>query len=243
MTVDQATRPRYDDWADDAACRGEDLDLFFPLGGGIPAETRALCAACPVRADCLHTALTRAERGIWAGTTEAERRWMRAGKHPAPEPDELEAAGEPVTIHAVNPPTTTTPAETARPVEPVGILNLETLLSRAEQSTNATTRNLAEKTRAALDDLRDRVTREAAEREIRGTIAELEEKLAAERARLADVAPKTAAKPRPLGLPDGVTPKTIRAWAADNGVDCPTHGRIPKNVTERYCAAHGIDPS
>jgi len=35
----------------------------------------------------------------------------------------------------------------------------------------------------------------------------------------------------------GVTPKEIRAWAAENGIDVPARGRIPAGVHEQYLAA------
>lgn len=34
-------------------------------------------------------------------------------------------------------------------------------------------------------------------------------------------------------------PKTIRAWASDNGVDCPARGRVPQAVVDAYTAAQG----
>ena len=37
----------------------------------------------------------------------------------------------------------------------------------------------------------------------------------------------------------GATPKEIRAWAADNGVDVPARGRIPAGVHEQFLAAKG----
>ena len=35
------------------------------------------------------------------------------------------------------------------------------------------------------------------------------------------------------------SPKEIRAWAADNGVDVPARGRIPAGVHEQFLAAKG----
>jgi WhiB family transcriptional regulator, redox-sensing transcriptional regulator len=68
------------DWRELAACRFEDPDLFFPIGTTGPAlvQTRraqAVCARCPVRAQCLDFALaTEQATGVWGGTTETERR-------------------------------------------------------------------------------------------------------------------------------------------------------------------------
>jgi len=48
------------------------------------AEAKAVCAYCPVRADCLGYALaTGQDAGVWGGTTEDERRQIRSAR-PAP---------------------------------------------------------------------------------------------------------------------------------------------------------------
>lgn len=71
------------DWRDRAACRGADIDLFFPdwtAGPALPAIERAkrICRDCPVRARCLDWALDHgAVYGIWGGLTEDERRAIR----------------------------------------------------------------------------------------------------------------------------------------------------------------------
>jgi WhiB family redox-sensing transcriptional regulator len=70
--------PAADDWRSRAACRGADPDLFFPLGSN--REAIAICAGCPVREDCLDEALEKGDLGIRGGTTETERRLMRAGQ-------------------------------------------------------------------------------------------------------------------------------------------------------------------
>jgi len=68
-----------DDWRDLAACRGEDPELFFPIGTSGPAllqveQAKAVCRRCSVIDQCLAEALRRREMyGIWGGTTEAER--------------------------------------------------------------------------------------------------------------------------------------------------------------------------
>lgn len=42
-------------WAALAECRGLDPQLFFPTRGDMESmrEAKAVCAACPVRAECL----------------------------------------------------------------------------------------------------------------------------------------------------------------------------------------------
>jgi WhiB family redox-sensing transcriptional regulator len=66
-------------WRYRAACRGTDLDLFFP-GRGEPAEpARQICASCPVWQPCLDYALSRGiVHGIWGGLSERDRRALRS---------------------------------------------------------------------------------------------------------------------------------------------------------------------
>lgn len=73
------TNPRTDlRWRDQAACRGLDTDVFFPVTDEEAAEAQAVCAVCPVREECLEYALvTGQEDGVWGGLTETERRRLR----------------------------------------------------------------------------------------------------------------------------------------------------------------------
>jgi WhiB family transcriptional regulator, redox-sensing transcriptional regulator len=68
-------------WMSQAACRGDDLDLFFPQRG-VAATTmawaRKVCAGCPVRLECHDFAEADAEIiGVWDGTTKQERQASR----------------------------------------------------------------------------------------------------------------------------------------------------------------------
>ena len=70
------------DWRDYAACRDVHPDLFFPVatgGSSLAQEARAqaVCALCPVTRQCLDFALSRAESGVWGGTTEGDRNALR----------------------------------------------------------------------------------------------------------------------------------------------------------------------
>lgn len=69
------------EWRDSAACAGVDTALFFPDGGQHSgAHGKAICARCPVKADCLDYAMSQPGEhvwGIWGGTTAADRREMR----------------------------------------------------------------------------------------------------------------------------------------------------------------------
>lgn len=61
-----------------AACRGATGFMYPSDARGVPAA-KAVCAGCPVRAECLEFALANDERwGVWGGTSERQRRAMRA---------------------------------------------------------------------------------------------------------------------------------------------------------------------
>jgi WhiB family redox-sensing transcriptional regulator len=66
------------EWQHRGACRGLDPNLFFPERGESVKEAKAVCARCPVRAECLKYALENHElHGIWGGFSERERRQLR----------------------------------------------------------------------------------------------------------------------------------------------------------------------
>jgi WhiB family redox-sensing transcriptional regulator len=72
------------EWTEHAACAGANVDLFFPQKRPTvrPSrqvlESKRICAACPVRPQCLEYALERPEpEGTWGGLTEWERRDLR----------------------------------------------------------------------------------------------------------------------------------------------------------------------
>ncbi|KAA2248688.1 WhiB family transcriptional regulator [Solihabitans fulvus] len=63
-------------WRDRAACRSEDPELFFPVGGrdSLTNLALAICQPCPVLGECRREALeTPIQDGIWGGMTEAAR--------------------------------------------------------------------------------------------------------------------------------------------------------------------------
>jgi WhiB family redox-sensing transcriptional regulator len=67
-------------WGELAACKDEDSELFFPVsdvgpGARQTAQAKAVCARCPVKADCLGYALDNGlDYGVFGGTTADERR-------------------------------------------------------------------------------------------------------------------------------------------------------------------------
>ncbi|MBY5163837.1 WhiB family transcriptional regulator [Salsipaludibacter albus] len=74
------------DWRNQAACRNEDPDLFFPIGSTGPAveqadEAKQVCMTCSVREECLEYALaSNQDAGIWGGLTEDERRTLKRAR-------------------------------------------------------------------------------------------------------------------------------------------------------------------
>ena len=68
-------------WRVRAACSGMDPDLFFPERGDVigVARAKAVCASCPVTAECLQYALEAKEKqGVWGGLSGQERRAIRS---------------------------------------------------------------------------------------------------------------------------------------------------------------------
>ncbi|MFB8245666.1 WhiB family transcriptional regulator [Streptomyces sp. NPDC055952] len=66
-------------WLREAACIGEDPELFFPLvereTDARVAEARAVCRRCRVLLACRSWAIEHGEdAGIWGGTTARQRR-------------------------------------------------------------------------------------------------------------------------------------------------------------------------
>jgi len=71
-------------WRERALCRGDDPDMFFPIGNttrgpGLKQTdaAKAVCGRCPVVRQCLDWAMEAPVEGIWGGTTESERRAAR----------------------------------------------------------------------------------------------------------------------------------------------------------------------
>jgi len=68
----------------DAACRGMDPAIFYPMRGSAVKVPKAICNGCSVKAECLAAAMAEPERyGIWGDATERERRAMRYALAPS----------------------------------------------------------------------------------------------------------------------------------------------------------------
>ena len=64
-------------WRDEAACRGVDPELFFPVRNAGPAlrqigQAKQVCARCPVRMPCLEWALDSGQEAGGAGEVPAK---------------------------------------------------------------------------------------------------------------------------------------------------------------------------
>ena len=69
-------------WMDRAACLTDDvraaIAMFFSYDMETRRQAKAICASCPVRDECLDTAMAnREEHGVWGGLDETERRTLR----------------------------------------------------------------------------------------------------------------------------------------------------------------------
>lgn len=80
MSLDDHLLPLPDlrpDWWDHARCRGM-TDLFFPARGEDTTAAKKVCNGCPVRDQCLQSALDNDDKhGIFGGASERERRQLR----------------------------------------------------------------------------------------------------------------------------------------------------------------------
>jgi len=73
----QQHRPR---WQRDAACRGHDIDIFFPTRGQPTELARAICSTCIVADACREWALAQPDHGVIAGMSGKQRRRLRADR-------------------------------------------------------------------------------------------------------------------------------------------------------------------
>jgi hypothetical protein len=83
-------------FAAETPCSGLDFAFFRPEGQPnyeyLPMA-QAICGNCPEVAPCLKYALAHDVEGVWAGTTEATRNFLRR-KHRLPPPEPLLTAAD-----------------------------------------------------------------------------------------------------------------------------------------------------
>lgn len=97
----------------------------------------------------------------------------------------------------------------------------------------------AAKRRAKEQREAERARKQREKEAARAEVQRLQEQLRAARAKLRAPKKATAAKPA-AATSNGAGPKAAdgRAWARENGVDCPDFGRLPAAVLDQYAAAH-----
>ncbi|MFF3928605.1 Lsr2 family DNA-binding protein [Streptomyces hirsutus] len=108
------------------------------------------------------------------------------------------------------------------------------LLKWADEHPDPEIQDQAARARAALVGLRKR---HAADQELTAITTEteqLEQRLAELRAREAELAPKPKPKRKSGSTVRDYDARTVRAWAAENGMDCSPVGQIPKRVLDAW---------
>lgn len=69
-------------WYEAAVCAQIGSDYWYPEKGCGSNKAKEVCAACPVRSECLEYALDNGERfGVWGGKSERERRRLGNRRH------------------------------------------------------------------------------------------------------------------------------------------------------------------
>lgn len=72
---------RREPWRRRAACAGLPTDMFFPGLGENTLAAKAVCAGCPVRAECLESNIL-VNQGVYGGLSRMERRRLRGALAP-----------------------------------------------------------------------------------------------------------------------------------------------------------------
>lgn len=124
-------------------------------------------------------------------------------------------------------PVTTAPLPGPRPHSNLGTLAVA--VNELTRHKDPRVAKAASKCREQLVKLIDAVSDYDEKAEARAEVERLEAQLAEAKAKLRRTPPS-------IGQPD-VDSKKVRAWAAENGVDCPRVGRVPQHVVEQYLAA------
>jgi WhiB family redox-sensing transcriptional regulator len=76
VKIDSASRSA---WIGRAACKGMDINLFFPEeGASVSAEAREACAKCPVVEQCLDWAIKHEQHGFFGAMSPQQRQRERS---------------------------------------------------------------------------------------------------------------------------------------------------------------------
>ncbi|MFJ8760805.1 hypothetical protein [Streptomyces cyaneofuscatus] len=131
-------------------------------------------------------------------------------------------------------PMTTSPVPQPRPADPppaeAAPIAVGALIAWAHAHSDKAVRRLGDQVHFALGELRTRHQGEQELAKVAAEEADLEERLAAVRARKAELAPKRKAPARDY------EPATVRAWARENNVPVPAMGQIPAAVLTAWRA-------
>jgi hypothetical protein len=111
--------------------------------------------------------------------------------------------------------------------------NLETLIEQGNDSPVRSTRNLAGRLADTAQQLTDRLSTEATDREeAKAEVERLKAALAVAEARANGVAPETIKVKAPNAKVSDAA--LIRAWAVENGVEVTKRGRLSQTVVALY---------
>ncbi|MEU8473726.1 Lsr2 family DNA-binding protein [Streptomyces hygroscopicus] len=153
-------------------------------------------------------------------------------RHPAPHPPRQHWTAKETPDMDHRPKPTTPPAEEA--------LSVNQLLDWADTHTDPDVQDQSARARAALTGLR---TRHAADTELARITEEaeqLEQRLAALRARETELRPTGRKKTRKAERDHD--PAVVRAWAKQQGIECAPLGRVPRAVVDQWRAAGQPQP-
>lgn len=254
------------DWRLRAACRGHNTERWYgrPHETSTALTICARCpvrAEC--LHECMQHEQPAYRYGVFGGLTAAQRRELPAGEQDMTIAalrrllDEIDDQGGPDAarhnrLHLPDD-RSSEPMSQPIPTTPPPITDVELrtdaevrlraserlpagqLLKWADDHPDTAVRELAARARAALAGLRRRHAADAELSAITTEAADLEKRLAELRAREAELAPAKAKRTRRPHVRD-YEPRTVRAWAAETGIDCPPVGQIPKRVLELWRA-------
>jgi Lsr2 len=143
-------------------------------------------------------------------------------------------------------PSAASPQEPDSPAAEQPVDGIDAVLAQAAATGVPRLQRAAAKVQDLADELRRDLAEHTRETQLRAELARLESRLAEVKQQLRPrraAAPLAAAStPAVPAVPDSgeaaVDTKAVRAWALEQGLDCPARGRIPGAVTDAYRLAH-----
>ncbi|MGW3410286.1 WhiB family transcriptional regulator [Streptomyces sp. NPDC000888] len=139
------------------------------------------------------------------------------------------------------PPAADVPLKTAARVslKPLAQASVGSLLAWGDEHPDPDVQDQAARVRASLAGLQQRHAADEELTAITTEAADLEKRLAELRSREAELAPAKKAKRKPGSYVRDYDTRTVRDWAAANGVECPSFGQIPKRVLDAWRKTDG----